>query len=581
MALNISWQKARQLTARLLDKLAGAPAGVLAGALILTLTTTPCLSQSLAVDKRAEDNAKIFGQYQAELARAQSLANQNPPDAALLFAYAQSLEKVARFMAERARLGQGSPYEDAVRAIKSLTEGQLNSGPKNVNSAGYLEAVKLYDDATQLQGYWVTQLIKRNSAAGFASPADSKNLFNSALKIYQGLVDKNPYNTEWQAAFISANIRTFTGQRQSVHTNFQPTLDLILQLAKDNPKDAQVQRALAAVYARKGSLLVQSTSDNGYVEEWKKEIDVRVGLLNQDEENNLHRAELAAALERNAESFAVMGGGDRAFFALTDAKKLREDLIRREPENLSRIYDLMAVNRALANVRDRYANKVKKARATYLDAMEASMRAQKVEAGEIARARDAAFKSHEDTVELIYLNILQTSHQLVKKTPHALLAQRALVDSYMGLGEFYSSQADTKPKAAKLYADGADNLRLLAGKNPADVGWLFYQIELNIALGFAYATQSRDARSDRTSELLTLLPGDELKLEKDRRYVKKLGSALKEAENGPAHQRDATLSVVANSTYDTVMQLISALLGKTPPLPESKNGAKVPKRREF
>lgn len=562
MALSFSTQKAVQLLY----------------VLVFAITSAPCLSQSLALDKRSDDNAKIRKQYQAELARAGDLVNQNPLDAPLLFAYAQSLEKVSRLMDEQGRRESVSPYENAIRAIKSLTQGQLNSGPILAKGAGYEAAVKLYDDAERLQGYWVAQLVRRHE---LTHPAESKNYASRALKIYQDLVVINPKNTQWQAAFITAKISTLTGQRQSVHTNFQSTLDLILRLVDENPKDAHLQRALAAVYARKGSLLVSSASSRGYVEEWKKEIDVRVGLLNQDEDNNINRAELAAALERSAESYAVMGGGERAYLALTDAKKLREELIQREPENSSRQHDLMAVNRALADVRDRHANVVKKVQATYLNFIESSLRADQASASDIALARDTAFKTHEDNVEQIYRNILQTSLELVKKTPDALLAQRALVDSYTQLGDFYLSRTETISQASKLYADGAESLRQLSLQNSADVGWLFYQIELNIALGWAYGAELSDNRSAKRSELLALIPGDELKAEKDRRYLLKEGDALRAVGTEPAHLRHAALNKAADAIYEQALQLVQTLLDKTPASAEIKNGPLVAKRREF
>jgi hypothetical protein len=545
---------------------------------ILMFTSLHSAAQSLALDKRLQDRKETLATYQSELARAKATAEARPSALELQFAYAQALEKVWKYTVDDDKQTHFSPFENAIRAVNSLTEGQLNSGPKIIETAAYRAALKLYEDSELMRSYWVTGLPKRDNLTSYA---ERESYASNALKIYRNLVKNDPKNIQWQAAYVNATVRTLTGQRQSVHDNFQSTLSLILRLVKENPKSIQLQRALAATYAAKGLLLVPSTSDNGFVDEWKKEIDIRVAVLNQAE-TNAHRAELAAALERNATYFATMGGGERAFFALTDAKKLVETLIENEPGNVHHTFDLLRINRALAEVRSNYDNKLKKAQATYLSAIESSMRAANENPRNIEKVLANAFKNHEETVELIYLNTLKLSIQLVEKQPSTLQAQLALVTSYIDLGKFYASELDNNPQAIKTYTEGAQRLSDLAAQNPNDIAWLFYQLELNIALGFAYAREIRDAQNEKQNELLTPIPGDELKAAKDIRYIAKSGNALKDIEIAPAHRRYAAAIKTSEETYAKVIKLVDVALSKTPQIAvDPKKSSSIPKRREF
>jgi hypothetical protein len=542
------------------------------------ITSVHSGAQSLALDQRLRERKEAMAVHQSELARAKALADAAPSALALQFTYAQALEKVWKFTVDDFQQTRIAPFENAIHAVNSLTQGQLNSGPKLIETAAYRAAVKLYDDSERMRSFWVTGLLEREKITSFA---ERQSYASNALKIYLNLVSKEPKNFKWQAAYVNAIVRTLTGQRQAAHDNFKPTLDLILRLVQENPNDIPLQRALAATYSAKGLLLVDSTSDKGYVEEWKKEIDIRLAVLNQVE-TDTHRAELAAALERNATYLNIMGGGERGFFALTDAKKLIETLIENEPSNTNHIFDLMRINRALAEVHDLRANQLKNAKEKYLSFIEKNMRAANASPSDIAKALANAFKNHEGTVELVYLNALKLSFRLFEKQPSALQAQLALVNSYTDLGKFYADRSDNNPQAIKIYAEGAERLSELAAQNQSDVAWLFYQLELNIALGFAYTREIRGAQSEKERELLTPIPGDELKAAKDIRYIEKTGSALKDIENAPGHQRHATALKASDETYAKVLKLVEAVLSKTPQsAADIKNGTPVPKRREF
>jgi hypothetical protein len=541
------------------------------------MTSIQSEAQSLALDQRLRERKQAMAVHQSELARAKALADAAPTALALQFAYAQALEKVWKYTADDAQQTQISPFANAIGAVNSLTQGQLNSGPKLIETAAYRAAVKLYDDSDRMRSFWVTGLLEREKLTSFA---ERQNYASNALKIYQALVAKEPKNVQWRAAYVNAYIRTLTGQRQSVHDNFQPSLDLILRLVQENPKDIQLQRTLAAVYAAKGLLLIVSTSDKGFIEEWRREIDIRVAVLNR-EETDTHRAELAVALERNAKYFNIMGGGERAFFSLTDAKKLVETLIENEPSNARHIFDMMRIDRSLAEVRDSYENQLKKANATYLSFIENSMRAAKESPRDIEKALANAFKNQAETVELIYLNAIKLSFRLVEKQPSSLQAQLALVNSYTDLGKFYADRSDNNPQAIKIYTEGVERLSELAAQNPNEIAWLFYQLELNITLGFAYTHEIRVAQSEKERELLTPIPGYELKEAKDIRYIPKTGSATKGIENAPGHQRHAAAMKSSNDIYANVLKLVEAVLSKTPPAVEPKNGTSAPRRREF
>ncbi len=547
--------------------------------LFVVTASVHCLAQSASLDQRLEQSKQALLALQKDLTQAKSLADNNPSNLPLRYTHAQAIEKIERFLNQQADETQFPPFENAIRAVNSLTRGQLDSGPILIKGKAYEAALKLYDDSERMRLYWVVEQRKREALVDFAV---RKTLAANALGIYQELATKEPKNTQWQASYISANIRTLGGQRQTVHENFQPWLDKTLNLLKDDPKNAHLQRTLAEIFAKKGILLAPSAGGDGYVEEWKREIDLQMALLNQDESNNLRRAELVSALERTAENFNVVGGKNRAFFALTDAKRITEELIEREPNNEDHLHRLIRIQRALAEVRQQFEHKRKAAQAAYLTEIERAMRAAKESPQDIEKALANAFKNQEETVELIYQNLIKRSNQLIEKQPSSIRVQRALVDSYMDLGKYYELINAPESQVIKLFADGAQRMSELAAQHPNDVSWQFYQLELNIALGYAYAAEIEDAARDSRSERLKPIPGYESKAAKDIRYIAKQGRELDGIENLPGHRRLAAASKAADAIYAKVLRLVERVLSTTPSAAvDPKGGSALPRRREF
>ncbi|MFI5447533.1 hypothetical protein [Polaromonas sp. UC242_47] len=337
------------------------------------------------------------------------------------------------------------PFEDGYRRALNAAERHVKDAPTDAHRQDLLLAI------TKLPVRQVRPDGARSAAPDETRAATARQAaaasFASAIAILEKLLASEPEHAAWQRdlAVAYSRLAKVSGAWTKSRDLHQKAVDLQKSVVAKNAGNKAWQHDLAVMYEGLGSVQFGMGGEKPARAAKMAELELREKLADAEPANTKWQHELALNYDRLGEMFATIANVSQARDAFLAGFEIHDKLVKLDPSNLAWQLDL-ARNRS--------------------DAAEFERHRGKSETG--AKLRQEALR-------------LRTA--IIERDPANIDAQMDLRSSYFQIARDHRS-AEGDADATAVYRNALAHMQRMAAANPADPGWLYYQLELQFQIGY-------------------------------------------------------------------------------------------------